>query len=374
MRIFRYGEEVSLPAKTQMIFATLVLNAGCVVPTTRLVDELWGEHPPVSAMRTVQTYVYHIRKHLRLDDSRVSAQEDRSSLITRSGGYELRLASSAVVDVVRFDRSLERARQLSRDGALAESVSTFRAALELWHGQPFAGLQVGPLLTASRVRLEQSRRSALERRIELELQLGQHKQLIDELYALVADEPSHEGFSVQLMIALHRSGRRAESLDVYHGLRRHLAEEFGVVPSGTVQKAFQEILDDRRTTPFDEPPPTTTAIRSRRLPLPPCPSPVGREGQRGRLRTALARADRPAGLRVVEIVGEPGAGTTSFALHAAHELSATFKDGCLLVDMRGVTDNSPFAARTGRAARRRGRAHVTLHEPRGGRRPVPRVE
>ncbi|MDQ3790456.1 MAG: AfsR/SARP family transcriptional regulator [Actinomycetota bacterium] len=346
MRIFRYGDEVSLPAKTQQIFATLVLNAGCVVPTTRLVDEVWGEQPPMTAMRTVQTYVYHIRKHLRLGDNRVSVQEGRTSLLTRPGGYELRLAPSAVVDVVRFDASLERARQLSRDGAPAESVSTFRAALDLWRGQPFAGLQVGPLLAAARVRLEQSRKSALERRIELELQLGQHKQLIDELYALVADEPSHEGFSVQLMIALHRSGRRAESLDVYHGLRRHLAEEFGVVPSGSAQKAFQEILDDRPAAPFDAPSPATTISRSRRLPLPPCPSPVGRERQRARLRTALARADRPAGLRVVEIVGEPGAGTTSFALHAAHELSTTFKDGCLLLDLRGVTDHGPLSART----------------------------
>ncbi|MGB3437233.1 MAG: AfsR/SARP family transcriptional regulator [Actinophytocola sp.] len=344
LRIYRYGSEVSLPAKTQKVFAALVLNAGSIVPTTRLVDELWGDQPPVSALRTVQTYVYHIRKRLQLDDSGANADDGRSSLITRPGGYEFRLAPSAIVDTIRFDGLLERARLLARDGAPAESVSTIRAALDLWHGQPFTGLETGPLLSVARVRLEQARRSALEQRVELELQLGQHKQLIDEMYALVADDPSHESFSVHLMIALHRSGRRAESLNVYHRLRRYLAEEFGVVPSGTVRQTFQEILDDSETTSFEPPRPITT--RPRRSPLPPCPRPVGRHAQRSQLRAALARPDQPNTLRVVEIVGEPGAGTTSFALHAAHELGTTFGDGCLLLDLKGVTDDGPVAART----------------------------
>jgi DNA-binding SARP family transcriptional activator len=342
LRLYRYGAEVSMPAaKTQIIFAALVLNAGSVLPTHQLVDELWGEQPPTSATRTVQTYIYHIRKRLSLGDNRDASATDRTLLLTRSGGYELYLPDTAVVDASRFTDLLDAARRQAGNGQLAESVSTLRTALDLWRGQPLAGLEVGQLLSVARVRLEQARISALELRIDSELALGHHRALLDELHALVLADPTHEGYSARLMIALHRSVRRAEALDVYHRLRQRLDNEHGVPPSAGLQQLFQEVLTDDQPRPAI-PDPRVVIRQAPNRPLPGDTELLGRNAEQAQLNAALAgvRASQATEPLVVEVIGGPGVGTTSFVAHAAHEFGAGYADGSILIDLDGV-DTEP---------------------------------
>lgn len=343
LKILRYGEEVPMPAaKTQIIFATLVLDAGATVPTYRLVDELWGDNPPASATRTVQTYVYHIRRRLSLGDNRAIGDTDRSLLLTRPGGYELRLPDSTVVDAVRFTTLLETARRQVDDDQLAESAGTLRTALGLWRGAPLAGLPAGPLLSVARVRLEQARVSALELRIDSELALGRHRGLVDELHALVLADPTHEGYSTRLMTALHRSGRRTEAMEVFHRLRRQLDTELGVSPSAEVQRVFYELLNDnpasqtttRRSTIV------TDCERHAQRQLPPRPELIGRDIEEQLLCAALSGSPRTETPRVVELLGGPGMGTSSFTAHAAHKFGEHYRDGAIVVDLADVDDET----------------------------------
>lgn len=325
-------------AKTQIIFGALVLDAGTVVPTYRLVDELWGDDPPPSATRTVQTYIYHIRKRLSLGDNRAIDDSGRSLLLTRSGGYELRLPDSAVVDAVRFTTLLETARRQAEDSRLAESVGTLRTALGLWRGAPLAGLPAGPLLSVARVRLEQARISAVELRIDNELALGRHRGLVDELHALVLADPTHEGYSTRLMTALHRSDRRAEAMEIYHRLRRQLNTDLGVPPSNGVQRVFHELLNDGPAHRSAVQPAMSVTINRRPTgrPLPPRPELIGRDTEAHCLGAALSASSQTEAPRVVELLGGPGMGTSSFAVHAAHEFGSQFSDGALVVDLADV--------------------------------------
>lgn len=341
LQVQRYGVEIEISAaKQRAVLAALSLNASQVVPTHQLVDELWEDEPPASATRTVQTYVYHLRKLLALGDGHDGDQE-RSALLTRSGGYELRLGSGAALDVTRFTTLVGTARSEFDHERFAEAAHTLRAALELWRGPAFAGVHLGPMLSSAAVRLDRARKSAIELRVDIDLRLGRHHQLIDELYGLTLHEPTHEAFSAKLMLALHRSGRRAEALEIFHRLRTELDRQLGVPPSATVQRVLQEVLQD---DPVDVPQQrwrgaAVTPVRRAELPAP--PALTGRDAELARLYEALAGPDR-GGLRVIEVVGAPGVGTSAFALNAAHELRDNYPGGVVMIDLTG-TDQQPNA-------------------------------
>jgi DNA-binding SARP family transcriptional activator len=341
----RLGAEIPIAAaKPRLVLAVLSEKAGTLVPTHQLVDELWGDHPPASAVRTVQTYVYHLRKLLRLSDT--DAAPDRTVLLTRPGGYELRFPVPDSVDTVRFGLLLTEGRRQVAELRWEQAAATLRAALSLWRGPAFAGLDVGPLLSVTRVRLEQARLTALELCLDAELQLGRHPELIDELYGLVHGDPTHEGFSARLMIALRGGDRRAEALQVYHQLRVALDEQLGVPPSGAVQRLFQEVLnDDQGPIPAGRAP-LVRATPATRLTLPPRPRLLARDGVGAELRSALRPESAAHSLRVVEVVGPPGAGTSSLVIDAAHEMATHYRDGAVVVDLRGIgVDARPPAVR-----------------------------
>jgi DNA-binding SARP family transcriptional activator/ABC-type branched-subunit amino acid transport system substrate-binding protein/streptogramin lyase len=202
----------------------LLLHANEVVPTDRLVDELWGERPPATASKVVQGYVSQLRKALAED-----------ILVTRPPGYLLRVDAT---DAREFERLVEEAQAQEP----ADAARTLRRALDLWRGPPLAGFEYENWAQAEIARLEEVRLGALEDRIDAELQLGRHAQLVPELESLVADHPLRERLLGQLMLALYRSGRQVEALDQYAEARRRLVGELGIEPGLDLQDLQRRIL------------------------------------------------------------------------------------------------------------------------------------
>jgi YVTN family beta-propeller protein len=220
--------------KLRALLADLILNAGSVVSTARLIDDLWGDAPPPAAGHTVETYIARLRRVLR-DGSTPDA------LLTRPPGYLLD-AEPSQVDAFRFE-------QLVRDGTAAagrddhaQASSLLCAALALWRGEALAGLADAPFAQSAARRLTDQHLLALERRIDSDLQLGRDQDLVGELEALIAGHPYHEPFHRQLMLALYRSGRQSDALAVFRRARGLLAEELGIEPGPELRRTEQAIL------------------------------------------------------------------------------------------------------------------------------------
>jgi DNA-binding SARP family transcriptional activator len=228
--------------KQRALLGLLVLHAGRVVATDKLLDELWGEHPPRTAATSLQNMVSQLRKTLGHD--RVE---------TRAPGYRLN-ASPEETDLGRFDRLVSDARQLRGEAR----ANTLRTALALWRGPPLADFAYDAFAQGEIRRLEELRLAALEERIEADLECARHGELAGELEPLVTDHPFRERLRGQLMVALYRSGRQAESLQIYHDGRRGLVDELGIEPGRPLQELFSRILrqdpqlevgDDRASGP-----------------------------------------------------------------------------------------------------------------------------
>jgi DNA-binding SARP family transcriptional activator/class 3 adenylate cyclase/energy-coupling factor transporter ATP-binding protein EcfA2 len=225
-------------AKQRSLLAVLLLHAGRVVSTDRLIDELWGEDPPDTARGVLQVYVANLRKVLDPARPRRAAS---SLLKSQPPGYLLDLAAHAF-DLARFEWLTAEGRAALAAGDTEAAAVALRRALGLWRG-PVLG-DVAAELTNQGVlaRLEEQRLAALEQRIEADLALGHHMELVGELEALITAHPLREQLRGQLMVALYRSGRQAEALDVYRQTRETLAEELGIDPSRALQDLQQAVL------------------------------------------------------------------------------------------------------------------------------------
>jgi len=212
--------------KPRALLACLLLRANQVVSMDRLIEELWPDAAPRTAAKTIQVYVWKLRKEL-----------GEGRLVTRPPGYVLRVDSSEL-DLTRFEALLEEARGVDPKRA-AEQL---REALTLWRGPPLADLAYEPFAQTDIALLDELRLAALEERIEADLATGRHRELVGELEALVAEHPLKERLRGQLILALYRSGRQAEALDVYQDARRTLVEELGLEPSGALQRLEKAIL------------------------------------------------------------------------------------------------------------------------------------
>ena len=219
-------------AKQQALLAVLVLHANEVVSRERLVDELWGERPPVTAAKAVQVYVSQLRKALAANGSAIA---------TRGDGYVLEVPPECV-DATRFERLVAEGQALMRAGEHKEAVRSLREALGLWRGRPLAGLTFEWHTRAEVERLEELRLGALMDRLDCELLLGRHDQTIAELELLVAQNPLQERLRGQLMLALYRSGRQADALAVYREGRETLVEELAHEQSDDLQRLERAIL------------------------------------------------------------------------------------------------------------------------------------
>jgi DNA-binding SARP family transcriptional activator/DNA-binding beta-propeller fold protein YncE len=227
----RDGAELELgPRKQRAVLAVLLLNENRVVPTERLIDELWGDTPPETARAALQVYVAGLRKALG---------ESGAALTTRSPGYVLAVEDGAL-DVDRFAALRERARAATD---ARERSALLHEALDLWRDEPLADLDGEPFAAAVRPRLDELRLGALEERIDADLALGRHAELVGELDALVGDNPYRERLRGQQMVALYRSGRQADALAAYRAAREASVEDLGLEPGPELRALERAILD-----------------------------------------------------------------------------------------------------------------------------------
>jgi DNA-binding SARP family transcriptional activator/ABC-type branched-subunit amino acid transport system substrate-binding protein/DNA-binding beta-propeller fold protein YncE len=222
--------------KQRALLAILLLHANRVVSRDTLIDDLWGETPPPTAGKTLQAHVSRLRRALN------GADEGSSPLETRGNGYLLRVADGQL-DADRFERGVEEARRELARGDARTAAEGIRAALALWRGAPLADFTYEPFAATDINRLEELRLGALEERIEADLAIGRHREVISELEALVAQHPHRERLTAQLMLALYRSDRQAEALRAYQRCRLALAEELGLEPSESLRRLECRILE-----------------------------------------------------------------------------------------------------------------------------------
>ena len=217
--------------KQRALLALLLLKAGKVVSTDRLIDELWAGEPPRTAATSLQNLISALRRLL-----------GRELVATRPPGYLLDVDPGGV-DVFRLDALLVEAKQADP----SERADLLREALALWRGEPLAEFAYEGFAQAEIARLEELHLSVLEDRIEADLALGRHAELVGELDALVARNPLRERLRGQLMLALYRSGRQANALHAYQDARRALLEGLGIDPGPALQQLHAAILRQERS-------------------------------------------------------------------------------------------------------------------------------
>jgi DNA-binding SARP family transcriptional activator/DNA-binding MarR family transcriptional regulator len=318
------------------VLSLLAVQANSVTRVDQLVEELWGESPPPSALTTVQTYIYQLRKLLKLDDAPPADGSARPALLSHPGGYILQLPDLADVDANLFELLARRGRT-ELLGAHAEAAAEkFRDALALWRGNVLEGVPTGPVLYAHATRLEELRRSVVTLRIEADLQLGRHHELIGELGSMVAAEPTREDICAKLMIALYRSGRRVDALNVYQRMRTVLIDELGLDPAADLQRLHQLMLEAHPELDLPERPVVVEAPAAVAQPQVPAQLPadipdfVGREAELRALTGLLSGGET---VRVVNVVGRPGTGKNALVVRATREVRGNFPDGQLYVDL-----------------------------------------
>ncbi|MFI9005979.1 AfsR/SARP family transcriptional regulator [Actinosynnema sp. NPDC053489] len=326
------------PGRQQVILASLLLEANKVVGTDHLVDALWETNPPDTARTQVQICVSRLRK--QLSDAGVEV-----SIVTRSPGYQLRVPATSI-DVHVFERAVAEARAAVKRGAPAEASELLRAAVGLWHGPCLAGLPGRPLRTRA-LRLEEERLNAVETYLGLDLELGLHHELVGEIGRLVHEHPLRERLRALLMLALYRSGRKAEALEVYRAGRDLLVEELGLEP-GEELRGLERAIHAGDTSLLRNPPAEREQPPAPPADVPP-PQAVPRQlpadtadfvGGEDLIRTAEEVLTDGRGRRaigVVVVIGRPGVGKSTVAAHIGHRLAEEhFPDGQLYCDLRGT--------------------------------------
>ncbi|NUT53764.1 MAG: AfsR/SARP family transcriptional regulator, partial [Saccharothrix sp.] len=225
------GQEVPLDgSKPRTVLTALLLADNGAVSDTQMSDFLWGDHPPATFNAQIYTYVSRLRKTLR----------GEVGITRRSRGYELRLTDCAF-DLREFEEQAARGQSALAAGQYEEAARLLREALRQWRGPALTGVSEH-LADAEAPRLEEARIAALESRIEADLALGRHAQLLPELTRLVHQYPLQERFRAQLMTTFYRCDRQADALVLYEEGRRMLADELGIDPGSLLREVHLAIL------------------------------------------------------------------------------------------------------------------------------------
>ena len=303
--------------RQRALLAILLLHRREVVSSDRLIDELWGEHPPATAAKTLHVYIFHLRKAL-----------GSGALATRGGGYVL-AAAPEQVDEDRFTDLVAEARQQLAEEDAKGARERLGTALGLWRGEPLADLAYEPFAQAYIARAEDERLAALEDRIEADLALGRHRAVVGELETLVSQHPTRERLLAQLMLALYRSGRQADALEDYRAGRRALQDELGLEPGPDLRALERQILD--QDPGLDAPPSRPAAVAVHAL--------------RGRGLLAVGGALLLAVAVAAVAVGRGAAGHRGIRNTAAPVLErVSGADGDMLVASHGAwSGNTPIA-------------------------------
>ena len=217
--------------RQRALLALLLVHANEVVPVARLVDEVWGEEPPVTAGNVLQTYVSQLRKVL-----------GRDVIATRGRGYVAAVVDGAL-DLRVFERRASAGARALDDGRFGVAATEFRGALALWRGPALADLADEPCARTVAARLDELRLVALERAIDADLACGRDAELLAELEELVAQHPLHERFRAQQMVALYRCGRQADALEAFQRARGTLVAELGIEPGAALRDVQRAILE-----------------------------------------------------------------------------------------------------------------------------------
>ncbi|MFL6021317.1 MAG: BTAD domain-containing putative transcriptional regulator [Gaiellaceae bacterium] len=290
--------------RQKAVLAFLLCHANEVLASEMIIDALWGEHPRPTAGKVLQNCVSALRKQL---------PDAADTLRTVGNGYALRVEHDEL-DRDRFERGLAEGRAALAAGANADAARRLRDALALWRGSPLTDFTYERFAQDEIARLEELHTAAIEDRIEAELRLGEHAELIPELETLVARHPVRERLRAQLMLALYRVGRQAEALATYRDARRALLDELGIEPGRALQKLERAILAQETTL---EAVPQRATAPGRRAATPV----VGREEELALLDAGLEDALAGRG-RLFVVVGATGSGKTQLGDEIASHAKA----------------------------------------------------
>lgn len=319
-----HGNAVPIPGRhAPKLLAVLLLEHGRFVGLPRLVDAIWADNPPATAKRQIQNVIATMRRAL----------PDPEVIESNATGYRLHPQRSTV-----DHHEFQRLRSLARSAPAADALRHLREALRLWRGAPLEGLP-GSVVESAAAKLDEERLSALEDRIELELEIDPAVDATSELRQLIDANPFRQRLAGLLMRALNQSGQRIEALEVYERLRERLAEELGLDPDPELVRRYTAIVAGA-----PEPRRSEASAGSRPVPaqLPAAPSTfTGRREHIAELDRLLEHGDGAA--VVSAIAGMGGAGKTALALHWGHRVRDRFPDGQLYINLRGYDEAEPVA-------------------------------
>jgi predicted ATPase/DNA-binding SARP family transcriptional activator len=321
------GDKIALRGRKQRsVLAILLLHANDAVSRDHLVEELWPREPPASAAKSLQAHVSRLRRVLD-EDGRIATTAD---------GYLIR-AAPGELDAADFERFVEEGTSALADGDPEIAARRLRDALSLWRGLALSDFRYESFAQSAISQLEESRREALETRVDAELGLGEGAALVAELEGLVREHPMRERLRGQLMLALYRAGRQADALATYRDLSRVLRDELGLQPSEPLRELELAILrhDPSLSPPAAIAPPSVPGD----LPVP-ATAFLGRARELATI-TALIRG---AGARLLTLTGAGGSGKTRLALQAAHTCTGAFQAGAWFVGFTDLTDPSLIAS------------------------------
>ena len=342
---------VVLPAKQRVLLAVLLLHANRVVPVESLTDALWDDAPPSSARTTLQGYVRRLRQNLGVQAGK--------RLVTRSPGY-LMVVAAGELDLDRFTGLCDQAQSAADRDDWPRAATLFGDALSLWRGDPLADVPAAAVQRTEVPRLGELWMRAVESRVEADLRLGRHQELVADLRRLASREPLREGLHGHLMLALYRCRRQAEALEVFRSIDQRLRGELGISPGPELQQLHQRILTadpsltdgqaSRPTIPLERADASSAAVPSEPLVVPrQLPGAVrhfiGRAGELKALASLLEDGGKVPGTAVITALGGMGGvGKTALAVYWAHQVAEAFPHGQLYVDLRGFSpDAEPVA-------------------------------
>jgi predicted ATPase/DNA-binding SARP family transcriptional activator len=317
------GRLLKIPGgRPRALLCLLALNAGRVMQPERLVELMWEDEPPATAANALQVHISALRRAIE------PAGPPYRVLLSQSGGYVLNLTPEQI-DLSRFERFVQQGHQAIQRGDIDLGRHLLSEAFELWRGSPLEGLGDRPWTFGEARRLEELRVAAEEDRIEVELALGRHQEMIGRLGSLIDQHPLRERFRAQLMIALYRSGRQAEATEVFHQTHRLLVEELGMGPGPELQRTYRAVLNQDPSLLG-----VSTEVPLTRLDNLPTPTTsfVGRGPELKEIAALLQR------VRLVTLTGIGGIGKTRLAIQVARNLLGSYDRGIWIANLAPVSE------------------------------------